>query len=221
MSQKSVAANAKVAIEWKLFMQHLFTYIDPIPDKHLEQVCRVLAQGGIVSYPTDVNWAVGCDATNVKSVTRLRQLKAPHPQPFTLMCADISMVSRIANVDDQAFKFLRKLTPGPYTLILKSNRTLAKQINDRRLNVGVRIPKFALLQAIVQRFGKPLATTTCGKDNEELRFGYEVQEKYGHMLDLLIDLGTEVEPRMTSIVDFSMNIPIVIRKGAGDVSMFS
>ena len=76
------------------------------------------------------------------------------------------------------------------------------------------------MQAIVQRFGKPLATTTCGKDNEELRFGYEVQEKYGHMLDLLIDLGTEVEPRMTSIVDFSMSMPIVIRKGAGDVSMF-
>ncbi|MDE3268956.1 MAG: Sua5/YciO/YrdC/YwlC family protein, partial [Pseudomonadota bacterium] len=69
-------------------MQHLFTYIDPVPVKHIEQVCRILDRGGIVAYPTDVNWAVGCDATNTKSVSKLRQFKAPHPHPFTLMCAD-------------------------------------------------------------------------------------------------------------------------------------
>ena len=200
--------------------KHLFTYTDPVPTAHLDKICAVLQRGGTIAYPTDVNWALGCDATSIKAVTRLRQIKQVHPRahPFSLICTDMSMVARVANVDNRAFKIMRKLLPGPYTLILKSNRTLSKQIKDRRLNVGVRVPHCELLQVLTASFGKPLATTTTHSDgSEEFRFGYEVQEKYGHTLDLLIDLGTEITPLQTTIIDFSTDIPVVIRRGAGAV----
>lgn len=198
--------------------RHLFTYTDPVPERHLDDICQVLARDGVLAYPTDVNWALGCDAASSKAVEKMRRIKRIHPytQPFSLICADMSMASRVANIDNNAYKILKKLLPGTYTIILKSNRTLAKQIKDKRLNVGIRIPRCELLQTITSRLGKPLASTSMlTADDQQLRFGFEIQEKYGHALDMVIDLGTEIIPVETTIVDFTTDQPVVIREGAG------
>lgn len=202
--------------------KHLFTYADPVPESHLDEICQVLAGGGVVAYPTDVNWALGCDAGSTKAVERMRRIKRIHPksQPFSLICANMSMAGKVANIDNRAYKVLKKLLPGAYTVILKSNRSLARQIKDKRLNVGIRIPRCALLCAVTERFAKPLATTSMlAAGEQELRFGFEIQEKYGHALDMVIDLGAEIIPAETTIIDFTTEMPIVVRKGAGDVDM--
>lgn len=198
--------------------RHLFTYTDPVPERHLDDICQVLARDGVIAYPTDVNWALGCDAASAKAVEKMRRIKRihPHTQPFSLICTDMSMASRVANIDNTAYKVLKKLLPGTYTIILKSNRTLAKQIKDKRLNVGIRIPRCDLLRAITSRLGKPLASTSMlTADDKQLRFGFEIQEKYGHALDMVIDLGAEIIPVETTIVDFTTGQPIVVRAGAG------
>lgn len=202
---------------------HLFTYNDPVPERHLATICQTLADGGVVAYPTDVNWALGCDAGSTKAVERMRRIKRLHPrsQPFSLICSSMSMVAKVANLNNQAYKVLRKLLPGPYTIILRSNRTLAKQIKDNRLNVGVRIPRSQLLQTITNNFGKPLATTSMlSADDEPMKFGFEIQQKYGHTLDIVIDLGEEIEPSETTIIDFTTDQPLVLRKGVGQVDVF-
>ncbi len=207
---------------WRTVGKHIFTYADPVPERHLTEICQVLEKGGVVAYPTDVNWALGCDASSTRAVGKMRRIKRVHPksQPFSLICAGMSMASKVANIDNRAYKVLKKLLPGAYTVILKSNRSLARQIKDKRLNVGIRIPRCAVLSAITARLDRPLATTSMLTDgDQELRFGYEIQEKYGHALDLVIDLGTEISPAETTIIDLTTEIPLVVRKGVGDVDV--
>ena len=202
--------------------KHFFTYTNPVPERHLDAICQALTHGGVVAYPTDVNWALGCDASNVKAVERMRRIKRIHPQsqPFSLICSGMSMAGKIAHIDNRAYKVLKKLLPGAYTVILRSNRSLARQIKDKRLNVGIRIPQCALLEAITTRLDKPLATTSMlAAGEQELRFGYEIQEKYGHALDMVIDLGNEINPTETTIIDFTSDEPLVVRKGAGDTDV--
>ena len=202
--------------------KHLFTYADPVPERHLDEICQVLEHGGVVAYPTDVNWALGCDASSTRAVERMRRIKRIHPksQPFSLICSGMSMAGKVANIDNRAYKVLKKLLPGAYTVILKSNRSLVRQIKDKRLNVGIRIPQCTLLGAITARLDKPLATTSMLADgDQELRFGYEIQEKYGHALDLVIDLGAEISPAETTIIDFTTDIPVVMREGVGDADV--
>ena len=202
--------------------KHLFTYADPVPERHLDEICQVLERDGVLAYPTDVNWALGCDARSLKAVEKMRRIKRMHPksQPFSLICSGMSMAGKVANIDNRAYKVLRKLLPGAYTVILKSNRSLARQIKDKRLNVGIRIPQCALLSAITARLDRPLATSTMlTEEEQELRFGYEIQEKYGHALDMVIDLGTEINHAETTIIDFTTELPLIVRKGAGDTDV--
>ena len=203
--------------------KHLFTYADPVPERHIDKICQVLARDGVLAYPTDVNWALGCDASSTRAVEKMRRIKRIHPksQPFSLICSGMSMASKVANIDNRAYKVLKKLLPGAYTIILKSNRSLARQIKDKRLNVGIRIPQCALLEAITTRLDKPLATTSMLADgDQELRCGYEIHERYGHALDLVIDLGAEIIPAETTIIDFTTDIPLVVRKGAGNADAY-
>jgi len=211
--------------------EHIYTYVNPTSDRDLEKTCAVLENGGIIAYPTDVNWAFGCDAANGKAIDRIRQLKPTHPkeQPFSLICDSMSMASTVGNIEHTAFRVLRKAWPGPYTIILSRTRNLPRQIKDRRMVVGVRVPDSPLILAIVKQFGRPLATTsvpmvsafTQDESNPELpRFGYQVQEVFGHALDLVLDLGDEVPALETTIIDFSSGIPEIVREGAGDSSIF-
>ena len=193
-----------------------------MPERHLDKICQVLDHDGVVAYPTDVNWALGCDARSTKAVEKMRRIKRIHPksQPFSLICSGMSMAGKVANIDNRAYKVLKKLLPGAYTIILKSNRSLARQIKDKRLNVGIRIPQCVLLEAITTRLDRPLATTSMLADgDQELRCGYEIHEKYGHTLDLVIDLGAEISPAETTIIDFTTDIPIVVRKGVGNADV--
>jgi len=205
---------------------HVFTYIDPPCEKDIAQACRVLESGGIIAYPTDVNWAVGCDASNVKAIDKIRSLKASEnsDRPFSLICDSLSMASDFATIDGNHYRLLRKALPGPFTFLLKRSKNLARQINDKRKIVGIRIPKSPLVLELVEKFGRPLATSSLTSDpNSDLSaptFGYQVEELFGHGMDMILDLGDEVLFRETSIIDLSDGEPELIRRGEGDLSIF-
>lgn len=201
--------------------QHLYTHTDPVNEKHLEQAVSILEKGGVIAYPTDVNWAVGCDPSHAKALKRILQLKPQHPkqQPFSLLCESLSMVSQVASLSSTAYKDLKKILPGAYTVLLKSNETFLRKIKDKRQVVGVRVPQSPLLLALINYYKKPLATSSLGVE-EHLSFGYQIEEQYGHGIDLLLDLGEEVIPQETSILDLTGDELVVIRKGVGSVSSF-
>jgi tRNA threonylcarbamoyl adenosine modification protein (Sua5/YciO/YrdC/YwlC family) len=207
--------------------KHIYTYINPLAEKHISEALRLLENDGLIAYPTDVNWAVGCAADSVKAVRRIQQLKNDHPkgQPFTLLCNSLSMVAQVAVVEQSTFRYLRKILPGPYTAILPSNKGLPKIIHDKRKSVGIRIPACPLVLGLITALGRPLLTSSLphGEQfgDEAIRFGYDIEGRFGHQIDLILDLGEEVISGETTIVDFTSGSPEVIRKGLGDVSIFA
>lgn len=213
--------------------QHIYTYDDPPSERDLEQIVRLLADDGVIAYPTDDNWAFGCDAASSKALDRIHRLKPSHPkeQPFSLICSSMSMAAEVGNIDNQAYRLLRRAWPGPYTVLLPAGRSLPRQIKDKRRVVGVRIPSCKLVLAIVEKFGKPLATTSVpdiadpqDPKSGHLRpphFGYEVHDVFGHALDLVVDLGAELTGRESTVVDLSEGYAQVVRVGLGDPSIFT
>jgi tRNA threonylcarbamoyl adenosine modification protein (Sua5/YciO/YrdC/YwlC family) len=204
--------------------EHLYTYDDPPSERHIEKACRILENDGVIAYPADTNWAFGCDASNPRAVERIRMLKPSHPKdrPFSLLCSSISMASGYANIDNVAYPILKRAWPGPYTILLQSNRSLARQIKDKRKIVGVRIPRNAMLNAIIEKFGKPLATTSVPgiDDFTPMKYGYEVVDRFGHGCDLVLDLGAELSGTESTVIDMSDGAPVLVRPGEGDLNLF-
>lgn len=211
--------------------QHLYTYDDPPSERDIERTCRVLADDGVIAYPTDGNWAMGCDPTSVKALDRIHLLKPSHPKdrPFGLICSTMSMAAEYGNIDHAAYRLLKRAWPGPFTVLLAATRAFPRQLKDKRRVVGIRIPASPLLRAIVDRYGRPLATTSVpvvdfglAKDQEPFvpHFGYEVFEAYGHGLDLVLDLGAELSGAESTIIDLTSGVPELVRKGIGDPAVF-
>lgn len=201
--------------------EHFYTHIDPVNEKHIALAAETLAKGGVIAYPSDVNWAVGCDPSQTKALKRILQLKPEHPkkQPFSLLCQDLSMVSQVASLSSSAYRDLKKILPGPYTALLKSNATFLRKIKDKRQVVGVRVPQSPLLLSLIEYYDKPIATSSLGVE-EGLSFGYQIEERFGHGIDLILDLGEEVIPLETTILDLTGDELVVVREGVGSIKYF-
>ena len=212
---------------------HLYTWINPVRESHIEQIRSVLDDAGVIAMPMDVAWAFLCDASSSKALDRIHRLKPEHPKdrPYSLVCSSISMAAHICNIDDQVYRWLKKSMPGPYTVILERHPTLARQIKDKRREVGLRIPDETLVRAVIDALGRPLAASTLpfletGLEAEEgfgpghPKFGSQVMDSWGHALDLVIDLGEESSRQETTIIDLTSGAPRLIREGAGDPAAF-
>ena len=202
--------------------EHLFTYTNPTNQRHLEQISQALEHDGVLALPAGSSWMFCCDAASRKAVARLRKLKSGRAKdkPFSLVCANISMAAKVANIDGQAYRLLNRICPGHYTVLLKSSRMLPKLLKNKRQVVGIRIPDEPIALAVVEHYGKPLVASSVptSADGTLLCMGYAIFEVHGSDLDLVIDMGEELQGAPTTILDMTGPEIEVIREGAGDLS---
>lgn len=193
----------------------------PEPRK-IKQVAEILANGGIIAYPTDSYYGVGCDLFNKESIEKIYQLKrrSAH-QPFSFICSDLKNISEYAQVTNYAYKTMKRLLPGPYTFILEGSRLVPKIMLTKRRTVGIRVPDHEICLAIVQELGHPIISTsaTDAETNTVLETPQEIKGKLGHALDLIID-GGSVNGKPSSVISLIDDTPEVLREGAGDIAAF-
>lgn len=187
----------------------------------LAQAVTILKSGGVIVYPTDSGYALGCQLGNREALERIRQIRQLDKlHYFTLMCRDLSDLANYAQVDKSTFRILKAYLPGPYTFILKASRSVPKRIlGAGRKTLGMRIPRHAIAQALLDALELPLMSSTLVLPETELALiePEAIKELLGNKVDLLIDGGfCGIEP--TSVVDLSEGEIRVLRKGKGDVS---
>jgi tRNA threonylcarbamoyl adenosine modification protein (Sua5/YciO/YrdC/YwlC family) len=187
----------------------------------IRRVVEVLREGGVIAYPTDTVYGLGCSLYNKKGIERIYRVKRTEKnRPFSFICADLKDISLYCKVSNYAYKTMKRLLPGPYTFILEGTKLVPKIMLTRRLTAGIRVPNNPICMAIVRELEHPIISTSAMlAEGEVLYDPAEIDSKLGHALDLVIDGGLCVsEP--SSVIDLTGDQPKVIRKGKGDVSLF-
>ena len=192
--------------------------IDPVhpQPRHVQRAAALLMNGGLVAYPTDTYYAIGCDLFQKKAMERLASLKhRDDRKPFAFLCADLGEVARYGIVSNEHYRLMRRLLPGPYTIILEATRLTPRTALARQRQVGVRVPDAPVAIALVRALGRPLATTSASLPGEEpLIDARDIQEHLGHGLDLILDGGVILNEPST-VLDLTGPVPTVLREGKG------
>lgn len=191
----------------------------PEPRK-IQRAVAALNAGELIAYPTDTVYGLGCDLLNKTAVDRLYQVKRmPKSQPLALVCVDLSDIARYVIVDNTAYRLLKRLLPGPYTVILPATREVPKTISPKRTQVGIRVPDHAVPRAIAEALGRPLISTTAAHHGEDpLQFPEDIRETFREV-SLILDGGPGgLLP--TTVLDLCQDPPVVVREGAGPVLDF-
>lgn len=189
----------------------------------IRQAAEVLRNGGIVVYPTDSCYALGCHLDDRDAVTRIRQLRELDEQHhMTLMCRDLSEISRYAQMDNAKFRLLKSNTPGSYTFILQATREVPKRLqHPKRSTIGIRIPDHPVALALLEELGEPMSSCTLILPEEEgtLNDAQQIRELLEKKVDLVID-GGAVGADFTTVIDLTGDLPVLVRRGKGDVAPF-
>jgi tRNA threonylcarbamoyl adenosine modification protein (Sua5/YciO/YrdC/YwlC family) len=195
--------------------------IDPLTPKPraVKTVGEILTRGGIVVYPTDTVYGMGCLMTNKKGIDTINSIKNS-VKPRSIMLADLKEISQYAKVSNEAFRFLRSMLPGPYTFILPATRLVPRLLQTNRKSIGVRIPDHWFCQAIVREVGEPIITASVPLSHEQRHIDpIEIDRHLGHRVDAVVDSG--ILPDVpSSIISLENDSAEIIREGLGDVSMF-
>jgi tRNA threonylcarbamoyl adenosine modification protein (Sua5/YciO/YrdC/YwlC family) len=187
--------------------------------RQVARVVEVLQQGGIIAYPTDTTYGIGCSIFNKKGIERIYTLKQREKKkPFSFICADLSEVARYAKVSNYAFKLMKRLLPGPYTFVMDASSIVPDLVQTKQKTVGIRIPDNPICLALVRGLGHPIITTSANLSGEEpIGDPYLVEQTMGRQLDLVIDGGL-LSAEVSSVVSLIGDVPEILRKGIGDVS---
>lgn len=189
----------------------------------IQQAVAILQRGGVIAYPTDSAYALGChlgDKAALERIRRIRKLDDNHN--FTLVCRDLSELGTYARVDNAAYRLIRNHTPGPYTFILKATDEVPRRLlHPKRRTIGLRVPENPIALALLESLGEPLMSVTLLLPGEDMPMTdpETIRERLEHDLDLVID-GGACATELTSVVDLADDVPRVIRVGRGDVAAF-
>jgi tRNA threonylcarbamoyl adenosine modification protein (Sua5/YciO/YrdC/YwlC family) len=196
--------------------------VDPQP-RAIGQVADILRDGGLIAYPTDSCFALGCSLDNAdgkERITRIRHLDEKHH--FTLVCADFAQLGQFVHLDNAVFRAIKASTPGPYTFILPATREVPRRLlHPKKRTVGVRIPEHPVVRELLKVLGEPILSSTLLLPGMEdpMTDGWTIKEELDHAVDAVIDSGEcGLEP--TTVVDYSDGYPVVTRVGAGDPTPF-
>ena len=187
------------------------------------QVVEIVRSGGLIAYPTDSCFALGCQLGNKEGIDRIRSIRhLDDRHHFTLMCRDFTQMGQFVHIGNAVFRALKASTPGSYTFILPATKEVPRRLlHPKKKTVGVRIPDHVATQALLAELGEPLLSSTLLLPDQEepLTQGWEIKERLDHAVDAVIDSGDcGTEP--TTVVDFSDEEPEIVRRGAGDPSRF-
>lgn len=189
----------------------------------IKEAVRIIQLGGVVVYPTDSAYAIGCRIADKDALDRIRQVRhLDEKHNFTLVCRDLSEVANYAVVDNATFRLLKSYTPGPYTFILPATKEVPRRLmHPKRNTIGIRIPDCKILQSILEELNEPLMSATLVLPGQEYPFidANEINEVLGNQVDLIIDGGAG-SIGLTTVVDLVEGVPKVIREGKGDIEIF-
>ncbi|XCF04974.1 L-threonylcarbamoyladenylate synthase [Tamlana crocina] len=192
--------------------------------REIEKVVRVLRSGGLIIYPTDTVYGLGCDITNIKALERVARIKEVKLEKanFSFVCHDLSNLSDyVKQIDTSVFKILKRALPGPYTFILPGSKSLPNPFKKRK-TVGIRVPDNNIALEIVKQLGNPIISTSIRDEDEVLEYTTDpelILEKWDNLVDLVIDGGYGGNEPST-VIDLSEDTPIVVREGKGDLEIF-
>jgi tRNA threonylcarbamoyl adenosine modification protein (Sua5/YciO/YrdC/YwlC family) len=201
----------------------MILHVNPVtPQKRLiRKAVELLRQGGIIAFPTDTYYGIGCDIMNKKAIEKIYWLKQRDKrEPFSFVCADLKNISQYAKVTNYAYKTMKRLLPGPYTFILEGSKMVPKIMLTKRKTAGIRVPDHNICIRLVEELEHPIISTTANqRDGEILNDPSLIEEYFSPHLDLVID-GGPVPGEPSSVISLIDDLPEVIRVGRGDVSVF-
>jgi tRNA threonylcarbamoyl adenosine modification protein (Sua5/YciO/YrdC/YwlC family) len=191
--------------------------------RYLRQAADCLRDGGVIAYPTDSCYALGCAIGAKDAMERIQRIRQTGKRHFfTVICRDLSDIARFARVDNWQYRLLKAFTPGPYTFVLRATREVPRRLLEpRRKTVGIRVPEHPVVHALLEELAEPLMSTTLmlPGDDVPLTDGREIEGRIGHAVDLVLDAGAcGLEP--STIVDLSGDAPVLLRAGKGDPRPF-
>lgn len=188
--------------------------------RFINKAVKVLKEGGIIIYPTDTVYGIGCDIFNKDALEKIFSIKNGSNKLFSFVCANLKDIAKYAKVSDYAYRTMKHLLPGPYTFILPAAKQVPKKLWSKRKTVGIRVPKHQVCLKLVEELGNPIISTSATGKNSELIFDpLEIKDRFFKQVDLMLASGS-LSGDVSSVIDLSENEPEVIREGAGDVSLF-
>ena len=200
---------------------YLRLFEDNPNERDVRRAADILRGGGVVIYPTDTVYAMGCDINQVKAVQRVCQLKGVKPEKanFSMICRDLSNIAAYAKVSNEVFKLMKHNLPGPFTFVLPATNRLPNVLMNRRKTIGIRVPDNYIVRALVEELGGPLLTTSVKADDEVVEYMTDpelIYERYEKLVDLVIDGGSGRNVAST-VVDCTADPVEVIRQGVGEL----
>jgi tRNA threonylcarbamoyl adenosine modification protein (Sua5/YciO/YrdC/YwlC family) len=185
----------------------------------VQRVAETLRGGGVIAYPTDTTYGIGCSIFNKKALERIYLIKQrERKKPFSFICGDLSEIARYAKVSNYAYKIMKRFLPGPYTFVLPATGVVPDLLLTKQKTVGIRMPDNAICLALVRELGHPLVTTSANLSGEEpIGDPLQVEREMGKQLDMVIDGGT-LSAEVSSVVALIGDYPEVLRQGIGDTS---
>lgn len=205
--------------------QYFVIHPDNPQARLVRQAVNILRDGGVIVYPTDSTYALGCVIGNANAQKRIREIRAlDERHHFTLVCRNLAEIGTYAQVDNRQFRLLKANTPGPYTFLLKATREVPRRLqHPKRNTIGLRVPQHVVAQAILEDLGEPLLSVSLllPEDGDEAppNEAWQIRDRLERQVDLVVDAGACLaEP--TSVIDLTAERPLLVRRGAGDLRPF-
>lgn len=189
--------------------------------RYIQKAVDVLKEGGVIIYPTDTVYGIGCDIFNKEALERIFSIKNDiNTKLFSFICADLKDIAKYAKVSDYAYKVMKKLLPGPYTFVLSAAREVPKKLWTKRNTVGIRIPDHSVPMMLTKELGNPIASiSVTNRLGEIMADPNEIKASFNNQVDIILSVGALAKIPST-VVDLSSDEPEIIREGAGDISLF-
>ncbi len=203
--------------------QYFKAHPDSPQPRLIRQAVEIIRAGGVIAYPTDSSYALGCAIGNKEAMRRIRRIrKVGDEHNFTLVCKDLSELSNYARVNNDTYRLLKRFTPGPYTFILAATREVPRRLqHPKRRSIGLRVPDYAIVSALLAQLNEPLMSSTLIMPGEELPLNDPeiIRERLENAVELVID-GGPCDWQPTTVIDVVSGVPEVRREGKGDIAAF-